>query len=259
MEIPAHSYGHGRPTLIACALVATWWTGPCQRRLFSSVRVHEGNYKRWMNGVALSRSKIRLLGYVRSLWHNRNTRDLAQDSGEYLSALHNLHTLAFNRIDFEYINEEMFHPCFSAFRETLTHLTLDNFTTSFGAFVTFVDYFPNIKTLELNLFALRPGGGPNPSLSRPLRGKLHAYEVRDSCLEFFNRFATLDLEYEELVINSVGIFHKTKSAESILRLSPRTVKVLTLTDTLERKQPRPAPLIENASLPNPPTFKSTLR
>ena len=33
-------------------------------------------------------------------------------------------------------------------------------------------------------------------------GKLRVYGFQDNCLEFFDRFSKLDLEYEELVINS---------------------------------------------------------
>ena len=45
-----------RQTLIACALVATWWTGPSQRCLFRSVEVHESNYDQWMSSVVSSGS-----------------------------------------------------------------------------------------------------------------------------------------------------------------------------------------------------------
>ena len=164
-----------------------------------------------MDGVVHSESKTHLLEYVRSLWHSFGyldiepkcrVRNLAQDSGEYLSALHNLRSLTLNNIDFEHIRGEEFHTCFSAFRETLTHLTLDTFTTSFSTLVTFVDYFPNIISLELDPAAMRPDEGPVPSLSQPLRGKLHVHEVGNDCLELLDRFATLDLEYEGLIIDS---------------------------------------------------------
>ena len=71
---------------------------------------------------------------------------------------------------------------FSAFRDTLTYPSLETFTASFSAFVTLVDYFPNITTLRLRSFELEPDGGPVPSLSRPLRGKLYVREVRASRL-----------------------------------------------------------------------------
>ena len=147
--------GEGRRTLISCASVATWWTGPSQRHLFSSVTIHERNYERWMNYVVLSGSEDHLLEYVRSLWHGRRPglgikyrmRDLAQDSGEYLSALRNLRTLTLSNITVEHISEREFCTCFSTFRGSLTRLSLDTFATSFSAFVTLIDYFPNITML----------------------------------------------------------------------------------------------------------------
>ena len=180
----------GRLTLIACALVATWWTGPSQRRLFSSVQIHEGNYKRWMKGVVASGSKAHLMGYVRSLWPSHGPgrcikyrmRDLPQDSGKYLSALCNLRSLTLSNTVIEHIGEDL-RTCFSAFRETLTYLSLTNSATSFSAFMTLVDYFPNIETLELRLFVLRPDEEPVPSLSRPFGGKLHIHGLLVRSLE----------------------------------------------------------------------------
>lgn len=89
---------------MACALVATWWTRPSQRRLFSSVAIQGGNYGRWMSGVVTPGPKVHLLEHVRSLWHSPGLesklgyrmRHLPQDSGKYLSALRNLHSLTFH-------------------------------------------------------------------------------------------------------------------------------------------------------------------
>ena len=149
-HIPTDS--EGQLTLIACALVATWWTGPSQRRLFSSVSIHNGNYERWMNGV-VSESKTHLLKYVHSLRHYHYIADIAsgypmrslpKDSGEYLSTLHNIRRLELAEIRIEDIGEAGFRTCFSAFCETLTDLTLQTFVTSLSAFVTLVNHFPNI-------------------------------------------------------------------------------------------------------------------
>ena len=236
-QVPTN--GAGRRNLMACALVATWWTGPSQRRLFSSVRIDDRNSERWMNGVVLSGSKTHLLQYVRSLWHSRShigtmyqMRDLAQDSGEYFSALRNLRTLTLFNTRVEKIDEDQFHTCFSAFRETLTYLSLDSFTTSFSAFVTLLDYFPNITTLQIRSFTLEPDEGPVPPLSRPLRGKVHIHRIQSSSLEFLNQFSKLDLEYEELIIDSPSFFMDAKFVESALKISANTVKFLRLTAAL---------------------------
>ena len=225
----------GRQALVACALVATWWTGPSQRRLFSSVEIHGGNYEQWMNGVVLSRSKDHLLEHVRSLSHSRGIgcevelRDLPSDSGQYLSALHNLHSLTFQSVRVERVTEEKFRTCFSAFRESLTSLSLDYLAVSFGAFVTLVDYFPNITTLQLGLLVLEPDKEPVPSLSRPLRGKLHVGCLQGGFSNFLNKFSKLDLEYEELVIDTASSSVETDLVERVLEIGTSTVKFLRLT------------------------------
>ena len=246
-HIPVNQSCQGRRTLATCALVATWWTGPSQRRLFSSVKIRDSNYERWMNGVVHSESNDRLLGYVRSMWHsiyactggNEKFRMqvLPGRSGEYLSALHNLSSLTLRLITVEHIRKEGFRTCFSAFRETLTCLSLDTFdTASFSAFVTLVDYFPNITTLELEpAVAPRLDERPVPSFSRPPRGKLFVYQVQPGRLEFFNRFARLDLEYEELIIASRFYFMGKMFAESVLQISPSTIKFLKLARGLRRE------------------------
>jgi len=187
-----------------------------------------------MDRVVLSGSKTRLLGYVRSLriGYDRDIsikfRSLLQDHGKYLSALHNVHSLAFANTRVEHIPQYQFHTCFSAFRGTLTYLSLEVFATSFSAFVTLVDYFPNIRSLQLRVFMLGPDERPVPSLSRPLRGKLRIHFIQTGPLEFFNHFAKLDLEYEELVIDSF-VYVDPSFLESALKVSTDTVKSLRIT------------------------------
>ena len=91
----------------------------------------------------------------------------AQDSGEYLSAMPNLRSLMLHHTGVEYAGEDEFRTCFSAFRETLTYLSLETFATSFSTFVTVIDYFLNITTLQLCSFELEPDEGSVPSLSHP--------------------------------------------------------------------------------------------
>ena len=227
----------GRQTLVACALVATWWTGPSQRRLFSSVFIDENNSRRWIESVVFSGSKTHPLEYVHSLHYSRSRSPgiaygmghLAQDIVEYFPALRNLRSLSFGHIGTAHAKEAEFHACFSAFRETLTSLILGTVTTSFGAFVTLVNYFPNITTLQLDSVVLELDEGPTPSLSRPLRGEIHFCYAQEDLLEFLDRFAKLDLEYERLVVASHSNT-ETRSLESALRISTKTVKFLKLPD-----------------------------
>lgn len=239
----------GRRILIACTLVATWWVAPSQRRLFSSVDIHQRNYERWMNGVVLPGSKPHLLEYVRSLSHccssvgaEYQMRELPRDSGGYLSALCNIHTLRLFNFRIELIDQDGFRTCFSAFRETLTCLSLSFFITPFDAFVTLVDYFPNITTLQLHSFTQEPAhDGLATSLSRPLRGEVHISGTRSSYLVFLDRFTKLDLEYERLIIGSPYPFMETEFLERALRISANTVKFLKLTVELPCEQPSSYP------------------
>ena len=232
--------------MVACALVATWWTGPSQRRLFSSVSISNNNYVRWMDGVVRPGSKTHLLKYVRSLqiWRfmnpldRRPIRHLHRTSAVYFSAMPNIHSLEMVNILIEHIDERKFHTCFSAFRETLTHLTLENFDTSFYAFVTLVGYFPNMTTLRLDLFDVRPDERQVPQLSRPLRGKMHLGRSWGHYAYFFDRLAKLDPEYEELVLESRM---ETKLLESVLRLGVNTVRYLRLAAEFECEHPHETP------------------
>jgi len=186
-----------------------------------------------MNGVVFSRSKARLLEHVRWLSLSQiQMRSLSQDHGEYLPALCNLRGLLFFLAEVQLVGEGQFQPCFSAFRGTLTYLFIDYISASFDALVSLVDYFPNLRALELRLYGLGPGEGLVPSLSRPLRGKLHVHSSLGNPSEFLSRFAKLDLDYEVLVIepSTSGYFGGPTFLESALQISPNTVKYLTMTD-----------------------------
>ena len=66
--------------------------------------------------------------------------DLPKESGEYLSALHNLHSLTLHNITIEYISgRKAFNKCFSAFHNTLTELSLELFAISLQMFATVMD------------------------------------------------------------------------------------------------------------------------
>ena len=198
-----------------------------------------------MNSVVLSGSKPHLLEHIRLLRHQRHNvetgasypmRNLPKDSGEYLSALHNIRSLELVNIRIEDIGEEGFRTCFSAFRETLTDLTLALFVISFSAFVGLVGYFHNITTLQMVYFSVIPDERPVPQLSRPLRGKIRLRNIGRNFMEFFNRLANLDLEYEELVLESCSGM-ETKLLESVLQLSTSAVKHLRLTTDFRGEYP----------------------
>ena len=161
-------------------------------------------------------------------------RNLPQDYGEYFSALRNLHSLTLFNTRIENIDEYGFRIGFSVFRKTLTYLCLERSYMLFGVFVTLVDYFPNIRTLRLGAFVREPEAGPVPNLSRPLRGRVEIYGGI-SCLDFLHRFARLDLQYDEVVIDTFNLVMEAKYLERALQLSATTVKILRLAVRLPRE------------------------
>jgi hypothetical protein len=205
----------GRKVLIACASVATWWARPSQRRLFSSVSLDDENYLQWMEGVALLILKTHLLRYVRSILlglygkADYSTQDISRDSGGYLSALHNLRSLALCNVALLSNGQEEIHTCFSAFRETLR---IEIFTC---------DYFES----------------PVPPLSQPLRGEIYIRFTEIYWWKFIDQFTMLNQKYERLVLDFGSILVDAKNLESLLRSSASSVKYLQLEATLRREYP----------------------
>ena len=67
------------------------------------------------------------------------------------------------------------------------------------------------------------------------RGKMHVHEVVPDGVEFSHRFAKLDLEYEELVIDTPFLYMRMGFLESAPQISPSTVKFLKLTSEIACK------------------------
>lgn len=160
-------------------------------------------------------------------------RDLPQDAGEYLSALRNIRNLSLCDFTIEYIGEEVFHTCFSVFRETLSQLSLFRVAMSLNMFVTLVGYFPNITRLRLGPSKLQLDEGPVPSLPQPLRGEICLYNIDFDSRRFIDRMAGLDMKYDTLIVKS----SYSAALVSILQLSPNTIKYLSLEIALGREQP----------------------
>ena len=197
-----------------------------------------------MDSVALPNPQSHVLRYVRSfsLGSDGETEfsmeNLAMNSGGYLAALHNLRSLTLIDISIVPIGEEAFHTCFSAFRESLTELSLEFFSASFSMFVALVGYFPNVTTLRLELFALHPYEGPVPPLSRPLRGELYLRWTNSYWQEFVNRFSKLNLEYDRIVVDFGLLTVGAEALETSLQLNTSGLKCLRLEARLQRERSR---------------------
>ena len=132
---------------------------------------------------------------------------------------------------------------------TLTYFSLVVFNASLSTFETLVDYLPNIRILKLRSFVLEPD--EKPVVVFTALEKLYVDYIHPDRLEFFNKFAKLELEYEELKVGSLS--SEAVFLESALQIRANTVKYnhrtsMWATSTCPRHQ-------NSASLPCPLGFK----
>ena len=90
---------------------------------------------------------------------------------------------------------------FSAFRYTLSRLSLTSCVFRVDTLVSLIDYFPNLNHLDL----IRPvppvDGGPARPLSRPLLGQLHVSEMYEERFGIFDHLSTAGLAFDEIVFD----------------------------------------------------------
>ena len=200
--------GYKRPsrTLMSCSLVSKAWLEPSRRLLFAnaSVSVDVENCQSWLDDISPTNS--RLLHHVRSFTYFAERRGPPDPRysvytlREYLPSLYRLHTLTFRKMDIEpEISENL--NLFSAFQHTLVSLSLSQVSVAWSAFVALIGHFPNIKDLEILWVSFETDGRSIPPPARALRGRLSTDLIeRTSADIFIDRFPSLRLEYEELVI-----------------------------------------------------------
>jgi len=193
-----------RESLRTFSLVAKSWVSPAQSRLFSSVIITEDNYQSWKDSISTTNKE--LLFHVRSLWYLVLLRIPGWDTHpiddffDYLPSFHRLQRLSLCSTSIKSDIPKRLEV-FSAFRHTLSSLTLHTLILTWSTFVAVADYFPHVRDLEVS----RPIWGIDyeqaPPLSRPLRGRLSIDMSSSFALQIFtDRFSGLEVEYDELLI-----------------------------------------------------------
>ena len=231
-EILSHLPVHDKQnhSLRNCSLVAKSWIDPSRRRLFETVLIGERNRRSWLDKI--SPSNIELLRHVRSLclvgsdpWGRDSPKytDI-EDLYVYFPSFCQLHTIELTETHIPpNIPEriEMFFPC----QHVLSSLILATVFLPWRSFIALIDYFPNLRDLELSSLSFEDDNINSPPLSRPLRGKLHFYLFKEeSLIALSNWLAGLEVEYEELVVG-VGYVSGTYS-QRIVAACQKTLKRL---------------------------------
>ena len=191
-------------TLQACSLVAKSWVYPAQKLLFSSVVLNTSTYLLWRKRIRLN--KTTLLNHVRSLHYWERDPNPPRWSGppridgliRYLPSFRQLRTLTLSRMSVESDFSQQV-KIFSVFQHTLSSLSIRLVSLPRSAFIALVDFFPNLKNLEIcNPHFCEDDQQPT-TLSRPLRGGLHiAGFMLEALVTFSDQLLRMQVAYDKL-------------------------------------------------------------
>lgn len=193
-----------------CSLVAKSWSHPCRKRLFENVFIRYTNFQSWLGNI--SPTNIELLQHVRSLYfvgsfpwqlEPSSKHTSINDLYAYFPSFCRLHAITLSHLPISSDipqQIEAFSPC----QQALSSLTLAIVSLSWRSFIALIDYFPNLRYLELRNLFFKDGGGNPPLLSRPVRGKLCFHPFHEVTAIAFSDwlFAELGVEYDELVVDA---------------------------------------------------------
>lgn len=123
---------------------------------------------------------------------------------------------------------------FSTFRHSLSQLSLSYCDITISAFVTLINYFPNLSRVDLHRLLHVVDGKPAPPLSRRLLGQLHisGVYVGDFGSGFLDRLSELGLTFDEIVFTEPRSVC-ARTVERVVDAVGVSVKRLRLLDRLE--------------------------
>ena len=211
-EILSYLAPHNQ-SLRNCSLVARSWLHPSRKRLFENVYIQDTDHQSWLDNI--SPTNTELLQHVHSFcfassqpWGRNPPFEYINidDLYVYFPSFHRLHTINLSDVHISSdIPEriEMFSHC----QQVLSSLILVDVSLPWRSFTTLIDYFPNLRNLELSTLAFDDDNINPPPLSRPLRGKLCFYLSEAATVVAFSDwlFTGPVVEYDELVVD-VGYF-----------------------------------------------------
>ncbi|KAF9647255.1 hypothetical protein BDM02DRAFT_3188164 [Thelephora ganbajun] len=208
-EILSHlplDYGEDRRSLQSHSLVAKSWVNPSRRRLFRTVEIQETTLQSWFDTISPANEE--LLQHICSLSYIANaTSQWAVQQPEYhvdvlwdyLPSLHQLRHLSLSSM---HIPSDIAQQVemFSAFRHTLSRLSLDYCNVTISALITLINYFPSLDCLDLNHPLHEVDGEPVPPLSRPIIQKLHISNVHGNGIDLLDKLSELGPVFDEIVV-----------------------------------------------------------
>ena len=222
---------HGKQSLRSCSLVAKSWINPSRRHLFETVAILEltGTLQSWLDSIPPANDD--LLQHVRSLSLMFTTRpidlrpvrhvDVLQD---YFPFLHQLRHLSLSSAHLlSDIPQRV--DLFSAFRHTLSQLSLGRCEVATSALGALIDYFPNLNRLNLSRITRGLDDEPVSPVSRPLVERLYTSGLYGT-MGFLDQLSGLGLVFEEIVLDERASAHLVERVADAVGMSVKHLRLL---------------------------------
>ena len=197
----------GQQSLRNCSLVAKSWVNPSRRYLFKTVEIQETTCKSWLDTISPVNDE--LLQHVRSLsyiadntaWrHNLRSDHCANVLRDYLPSFHKLQHLSLSSMHIR-SGVSRHIEVFSAFRHTLSQLTLKYCNVTISALVALINYFSSLDRLNLCCLFHQVDGEPLCPRSHSLIRKLHISDFHGDGHDILDQLSELGPAFDELVID----------------------------------------------------------
>ena len=208
-----------------CSLVAKLWTNPSRRRLFQAVEIRDTTFQRWLGTILPANTEflrpVRSLSYITTAapWSDRQAKyrvDVLQDCLPSFRRLQHL-SLSSMHIPSSDISQQI--KIFSAFRHSLSHLSLQHCTVTIRALVALINFFPGLDRLDLCSITHEADGKPASPLCRPLIRKFHISSFDNPDLEILDQLSELGLVFEELIVggwsSKIGLYTLSRIVNSL--------------------------------------------
>ena len=190
-----------------CSLVAKSWTHPSRRRLFAIVEIRKTTFQSWLDTITPANTEV--LRHVRSLSYittaapgscHREPEHRVDVLRDYLPSFHRLQHLSLSSMHIPSSDISQQIEIFSAFRHSLSRLSLQYCTVTINALVALINFFPGLDRLDLCYITHEADGESAPPLCRSLIQKLHIPQFHEDSLDILDQLSELGLVFEELIV-----------------------------------------------------------
>ena len=241
-EIVSHLPSDDKQSLRNCSLVAKSWIHPSQRLLFEKVEIDQRNLQSWVDNI--SPTNTVLLGQIRQFSYKEYPKAETEPAHctlrDYFPSFRQLRHLTLLFASFQPHHTKLF----STFQHSLSTISLSGCSITKNAFVTLINYFPNLAHLHLRGLSCHEKDEPSLPLSRLLFKSLYVTVWRADSLFLLDELSRSGLRFEEVIVS--GMIPKPSWPEftrRVVGIFGAHVKYLRIRGSPEGKHSLPRPVL----------------